>query len=305
MGLNAVRALSLISLILVFSSTILVMVTNVKAVNAFDANHDNSSLVDCDYIEGSSVPNQTAGVFWAIVASLLIICQTVILFLSEVGWPIAFFDHYFPVLGSGFGLGALGIFQGLISTQILSHHVDDFTLVSAFFLFALGCLNMFLGLLFRESAKTKRSITSWRAEVKGVLPTSQDNRPVFVNNNSASVSFSPRSSEKAPYVTRQDTTASDQGSWRSTEKAGYGFGRQGEKKAALRGFILQKPTESLPRYMSPPSRSVDSSRNHTSISSTSSFYTPHHEDDVHLENGVHHERTETPPPTFRSSPTAI
>ena len=51
MGLNAVRALSLISLILVFSSTILVMVTNIKAVNAFDANHDNSSLVDCDYIE--------------------------------------------------------------------------------------------------------------------------------------------------------------------------------------------------------------------------------------------------------------
>ena len=163
---------------------------------------------------------------------------------------------------------------------------------------------MFLGLIFRESAKAKRSITSWRAEVKGVLPTSQDNRPVFVNNNSASASFSLRN-EKAPYVTRQDTMVSDQGSWRSTEKAGYGFGRQGEKKAALRGFLLQKPTESLPRYMSPPSRSAHAARDHTSISSSSSFYTPHHEDDVHHENDVHHERTETPPPTFRSSPTAI
>ena len=81
MGLNAVRALSLISLILVFSSTILVMVTNIKAVNAFQASGSNSSvLADCDYIVGSTVPNQPAGVFWAVVASLLIIFQTVILF---------------------------------------------------------------------------------------------------------------------------------------------------------------------------------------------------------------------------------
>jgi hypothetical protein len=304
MGLNAVRALSLVSLILVFSSTILVMVINIKAVNAFEADQGNSTMVDCDYIEGSSVPNQPAGVFWAVVASLLIICQTIILGLSEVGWPMAFFDRYFPVLGSDFGLGALGIFQGLISTQILSHHVDDFTLVSAFFLFSLGCLNMLLGLIFRESAKAKRSISSWRAEVKGVLPTSQDNRPVFVNNNSTSAAFS----EKAPYVMRQDTAASDKGSLRSTEKAGYGFGRQGEKSAALRGFILQKPSESLPRYMTPPpasTRSANLARNHTSVSSTSSFYSPHEGATSPNGDRYHHERGESPPPTFRSSPNAI
>lgn len=51
MGLNAVRALSLVSLVLVFSSTILVMVTNIKAVNAFDANPGNSTILECDYIE--------------------------------------------------------------------------------------------------------------------------------------------------------------------------------------------------------------------------------------------------------------
>lgn len=55
MGLNGVRALSLISLILVFSSTIFVMVTNIKAVNAFEANKgtvsmNDTSMVDCDYI---------------------------------------------------------------------------------------------------------------------------------------------------------------------------------------------------------------------------------------------------------------
>lgn len=86
----------------------------------------------------STVPNQPAGVFWAIVASLLIVFQTVILFcesfslfnpvhlhtdwhvrtVSEIGWPIKFFDRYFPVLGSEFGLGALGIFQCLYAASI-------------------------------------------------------------------------------------------------------------------------------------------------------------------------------------------
>jgi hypothetical protein len=63
-GLNVVRLLSIIALLLVFSSSILVMVTNIKAVNAFqnakihgtsasgndtDANIDELML-DCDYI---------------------------------------------------------------------------------------------------------------------------------------------------------------------------------------------------------------------------------------------------------------
>ncbi|KIK06148.1 hypothetical protein K443DRAFT_674707 [Laccaria amethystina LaAM-08-1] len=276
MGLNAVRVLSLVSLILVFSSTIYVMVTNVKAVNYFEANKVNATdLVDCDYIDGSTVPNQPAGVFWAVVASLLIIFQTIILFLSEVSWPMSFFDRFFPVLGSEFGLGALGIFQCLISTQILSHHVDDFTLVSAFFLFAIGCLNMLLGLVFRESAKQKRSIRSWRAEAKGILPTGSDKRPVFVNATPSSIS-SMFSNEKAP----QDSGLDYSTSWRSTDKQGYGFGRQGEKAAGLRGFILQKPEESLPRYMTPTpplQKQASLARSASSVSSTSSFSSPYRE----------------------------
>lgn len=50
-GLNAVRTLSLASLILVFSNTIMNMVTNIKAVNAFGKNPGNSTMVDCEYIE--------------------------------------------------------------------------------------------------------------------------------------------------------------------------------------------------------------------------------------------------------------
>ena len=64
-------------------------------------------------LRGSTVPNQPAGVFWAVLNRLLIIGQAIVLLLSEFGWPAAFFDRFFPVLGKDFGLGALGVMQGL------------------------------------------------------------------------------------------------------------------------------------------------------------------------------------------------
>ncbi len=170
---------------------------------------------------GSTVPNQPAGVFWAVVNRLLIIFQIIVLILSEIGWPATFFAKYFPVLGPDFGLGALGIFQCLIGATILSHHVDDFTLVAAFFLFSLGCLNMFLG-LFRERVKHKRSIMSWREEAKGILPTHKDLRPPFARPASAFIGRVFNRGEKT-----EATPA--------LESKGMGFGRQGEKAAGMKG----------------------------------------------------------------------
>lgn len=58
-----------------------------------------------------------------------------------------------------------------IGATILSHHVGKFTLVSAFFLFSVGCLNITLGLVFREHAKSKRSIRAWKqGDNSGTLP---------------------------------------------------------------------------------------------------------------------------------------
>lgn len=238
-GLNAVRVLSIIAMILVFASSIFVLVNDVQAVNRSIASHDDMS--NCDYIEGSTVPNQPAGVFWAVVNRLLIIFQIIVLILSEIGWPAAFFAKYFPVLGPDFGLGALGIFQCLIGATILSHHVDDFTLVAAFFLFSLGCLNMFLG-LFRERVKHRRSITSWREEAKGVLPTHKDLRPPFARPASAFIGRVFNRGEKAEPLP-------------VFESKGMGFGRQGEKAAGMKGFLISKPLESLPRYATQPPRS--------------------------------------------------
>lgn len=70
-------------------------------------------FVDATFNSNSTVPNQPAGVFWAVLNRLLIIGQVVILFLSEIGWPSAFFHKFFPVLGNDFGVGALGVIECL------------------------------------------------------------------------------------------------------------------------------------------------------------------------------------------------
>lgn len=118
-----------------------------------------------------------------------------------------------------------------LGAAILSHHVDDFSLVSAFFLFSLGCVNVFVGLIFREHAKTKRSLTSWREQAKGILP------PPIQRAASASSTLLNSSlfSEKGAINERKGRFE------------GYGFGRQAEKKANLKDFIT-RPVESLPRY---------------------------------------------------------
>ncbi|KAF8494439.1 hypothetical protein F5888DRAFT_658555 [Russula emetica] len=236
-GLNIVRILSIFACLLVFASSIVTMVKDVDAVNEFiEAQKTNStlaySLLDCDYVAYSTVPNEPAGEFWAVLNLLLIIFQVIALMFSEVGWFMAFFNRFFPVLGSDFGLGPLGVIQCLIGAAILSHHVDDFALVSGFFLSSIGCLNMLIGLIFREKGKTKRSVTSWRDHAKSVLPP-----PVQRAASSASTLWGPTFSEKKGSM-------KDIGS----RFAGYGFGRQGEKEAGKKGFLISKPVEALPRY---------------------------------------------------------
>ncbi|KAI0920564.1 hypothetical protein AcW1_002267 [Taiwanofungus camphoratus] len=276
-GLNAARALSIIALLLLFASSIVTLVQDIKAVNAFIAagkadpvSSDNSTdVIDCselEYIPNSTVPNQPAGAFWAVLNRLLIIFQVIVLILSEIGWPAKFFNRYFPVLGDEFGLGALGVIQCLLGAAVLSHHVDEFSLVSAFFLFAIGCLNILLGLIFRESAKARRALTSWREA--DVLPRSSAHGTLSRSYSTRTQSYaSPRSGPR-PLLTAMSTGGSG-ASWDRWEKfdkegagaetarsmsqrSGMGFGRQGEKAALMRGATLTRPAEALPTYIPRP-----------------------------------------------------
>lgn len=157
------------------------------------------------------------------------------------------------MLGTEFGLGALGIFQGLyvsiiasdmatgslsyrIGASVLSQHVDDFTLVAAFFLFVIGCLNMLLGLIFRESAKQRRSIKAWRAGPQDTLPTHLS--PAASLNRSATGT----SGQSFTSSTAYEEKVAEFGTARGASRAGYGFGRQGEKAAGMKG--LSRPLTS-------------------------------------------------------------
>jgi len=217
--LNAIRALSLIFLILVFASNIVTMVSDVKAVNAassFVASNSTTTdhdMEDCDYIDGSTVPNQPAGVFWAVLNRLFIIIQCILLFASEIGWPEAVFSRFFPVLGKDFGVGAIGVIECLLGAAVLSHHVDTFAMVAAFMLFSIGLLNIILALIFGGKVKDHRCILSWRNKAPE-LP-----RSVTGVASAASSVFSEKGRAASP--DSHDSNMSF---------AGYGFGRQAEKK---------------------------------------------------------------------------
>jgi len=258
--LNAIRILTIISLLLVFASNIVTLADDIKAVNRFVAAGGNSNITstnnstngtanttvqDYDYILGSTVPNQPAGAFWAVLNRLLIIFQVIVLILSEIGFPSSFFERFFPILGKNFGLGALGLIQMLLGAAILSHDVNTFTLVSAFFLFSLGCVNVLVGLIFRESAKSKRSISSWREHGKSVLPTRVGGVEVDLKGPPTFISKLYTGESAASSDSKEKYTGAE-----STKDrfAGFGFGRQGEKAAGLKGYLISKPVESLPRY---------------------------------------------------------
>lgn len=122
-----------------------------------------------------------------------------------------------------------------IGAAILSHFVDDFTLVSAFFLFSLGCLNIFVGLIFREKAKSKRSLTSWREHAKSAIPTHVAGVNITPVVNGV-ISHAPSFVSNVFGDKERHSTASDSSMGSTSSKPGMGFGRQGEKAAAMKGM---------------------------------------------------------------------
>lgn len=86
-----------------------------------------------------------------------------------MGFPKRLFD-FIPMLGASFGLGTLGVLQGLIASSVLSHHSTLFPQVSAWLLFIVGCFNCAAGIFLREKAKKTRALFKWEREAD-VLPT--------------------------------------------------------------------------------------------------------------------------------------
>lgn len=264
-GLNAIRFFSIVGIILVFASSIVVLVNDIHAIqrasapqvvisNGTDSDVD-ALATDCgDYLDNSTVPNQPAGPFWAIVNRFLIIFEIIALFMSEMEfkWIQKFFATFFPVLGPDFGVGALGIFECLIGASILSHHVNEFALVSAFFLFAVGCLNILAGLIFREKSKTRRALKPQEPSLKDfVLPQhtsrSAASSNIFTNSEKNAGLQSPAPVANHPSAPYRPTNAA-WGSKIGGLKSLAILNKQAEARQHQISNPIAIPEESLPRY---------------------------------------------------------
>jgi hypothetical protein len=118
--LNALRGLSMISLLFVFIANIVIMAQDIQAINhGLDKDHE-----DCDYYDNSGVPNQPAGTFRAFFIIALNIVEVIVLFLSETGFPASIFKNWIPCLDNEHSLVGLGVLEVLLAAQMMSHFME-------------------------------------------------------------------------------------------------------------------------------------------------------------------------------------
>ncbi|SNX81865.1 uncharacterized protein MEPE_00570 [Melanopsichium pennsylvanicum] len=165
LGLNLVRIISLIVIILVFTTLIMGLVEDIRDYHN-DENMDEARTEDCAYVPGTSIPMQTWGIFWVEFHRALLLLGVVALFFSELSWfGINRLENaaqlWFPILSSTRGLAALGCVHVVIATSILSHYLDEFPLVVSWMLFVIGICYLCLGIAFhRHPLKDGRSLFS-------------------------------------------------------------------------------------------------------------------------------------------------
>ncbi|CAE6444378.1 unnamed protein product [Rhizoctonia solani] len=267
-GLNIVRALSIIALTLVVISSIIVMVRDANAICREMSILDepdtdktrNKSSSEHAYITSSTVPLQPGGPFFAVLSRLLVVCQCLILIFAELEWPKKSFTDFLPILGSEFGVGILGMMQVLLGISILSHHIPEFALVSAFILFAIGCLNIILGLAFRKSIHSHRALdTGSMRESEGAGETQSSNRRTsFRPGSKQSMTLSSidgsthtYTEKQPPYEKLTGSKTTGDGSIdmpKHGEPMDLGFSRQAQQRAEKDGYSVPPPEQSHPKH---------------------------------------------------------
>jgi len=236
--LNALRGLSMISLLFVFIANIVIMAQDIDALrHGISKDHE-----DCDYFDNSGVPNQPAGTFRAFLIIALNIVEVVILFLSETGFPASFFKSWIPCLDSEHSLVGLGVLELLLAAQMMSHFMDPFPLVACFFLLIAGILNI-LTIKF-DRPKFFRSYAFW----KGARPAADTATMESGHSRAFSRSnYAPTSAAPSIFTEK--------------EGHGYGFARAGDDHLVARSMSPPSVDRhsngplSPPNY-SPPTRPV-------------------------------------------------
>ncbi|CAE6386602.1 unnamed protein product [Rhizoctonia solani] len=207
LGLNIIRVVSIATLAVVMASSIMVMIRDANAIcremgtsGVPKANESNQiPSVRRAYIPSSTVPLQPGGPFFAILSRLLVVCQCFLIILSELGWPRDLFIKFLPILGPENGVGIIGTMQVLLSALVLSHHIPLFALVPGLLLFATGCLNVILGLAFRNNIHVYRALATCG-------PNNNNQEPDTSDSLNRRISFRPGRERPAAQNSATDTT---------------------------------------------------------------------------------------------------
>lgn len=94
---------------------------------------------------------------------------------------------------------------------------------------------MLLGLIFRESAKSKRSIRAWRSGSGSVLPVQAQMTGTTAVTSHSTGNKGARSTFRQSLFGGRKADPLEFGEKGSIDKSSFGFGRQGEQKAGLKG----------------------------------------------------------------------
>jgi hypothetical protein len=232
--LNALRGLSMISLLFVFIANIVIMAQDIQAINhGLDKDHE-----DCDYYDNSGVPNQPAGTFRAFFIIALNIVEVIVLFLSETGFPASIFKNWIPCLDNEHSLVGLGVLEVLLAAQMMSHFMDPFPLVACFFLLIAGLFNILT--MYFDRPKFFRSYAFW----KGARPAA-DTATLESGHSRAFTHSQYAPTSAAPSI------------FTEKEGHGYGFARRGDDHIVARSMSppsVERHGASSPPNYSPPTR---------------------------------------------------
>ncbi|KAL1408188.1 hypothetical protein Q8F55_004993 [Vanrija albida] len=258
-GLNALRALSIIAMLLVLISNIVTIVGDAAVLKAAKHTNEVTSTVSttstvhsrraaefnttvatsanntwtCNYMQHSTIPSQTGGAFWSILN------RTLVLIASEVGFPKTLFDVYLPMLSKGHGLGCLGALQAFLAASVLSHYSSLFPQVASWMLFVMGCLNMVVGIFLREKARALRSLFKWE-NYANLTPQTKVAASAW-DIYSSTKEPSPSTAEKA-------ATDTDAPYAPGSRFGGFAFGAQKAWRHSLQTLKISRPLETLPKH---------------------------------------------------------
>ncbi|EPQ28503.1 uncharacterized protein PFL1_03806 [Pseudozyma flocculosa PF-1] len=174
-GLNLVRILSLVSMVLVWVAILVMMIQDGQDFN--DASlRAQADEQDCTYIPGTEVPTHVWGIFWAELHRALLLVVVAIAILSEVSWGNLrdrVFPIHMPMLGPDWSVAPLGTLQVFVASAVLSHYMDDFPLVVSWLLFCVGLVNLAVGLCFGSRMKGLRSVLAQRRQKARQVPDAE------------------------------------------------------------------------------------------------------------------------------------